>query len=107
MLPCRRRPSMNVTPFRGLRPRPDLAARIPSLPYDVLDSAEARRLADGDPYSFLHVVKAEIDLDPAIDPHDERVYRRARENFDAMRAAGWLIRDERPAFYLYRQTMGG
>jgi len=98
---------MDVTPFRGLRPRPDLAARIPSLPYDVLDSDEARRLAADDPYSFLHVVKAEIDLDPAIDPYDERVYRRARENFDGMRNAGWLVRDASPAFYLYRQTMGG
>jgi uncharacterized protein (DUF1015 family) len=98
---------MIVTPFRGLRPRPDLSARIPSLPYDVLDSAEARSTAEGDPYTFLHVVKAEIDLDPGIDPHDARVYAKARENFDAMRAAGWLVRDPRPVFYLYRQRQGG
>lgn len=97
---------MNVRPFRGLRPRADLAARIPSLPYDVLDSDEARALAKGDPYTFLHVVKSEIDLDPAIGPADERVYAKARENFRAMRAAGWLVRDPRPAFYLYRQWMG-
>jgi uncharacterized protein (DUF1015 family) len=98
---------MIVTPFRGLRPRPDLSARIPSLPYDVLDSAEARRAAEGDPYTFLHVVKAEIDLDPGIDPHDARVYAKARENLDAMRAKGWLVLDPRPAFYLYRQRRGG
>lgn len=97
---------MDIRPFRGLRPRPDLASRIPSLPYDVLDSDEARRLADGDAHTFLHVVKPEIDLDPAIDPHDEQVYARGRTNLDAMREAGWLVRDELPAFYLYRLRMG-
>lgn len=98
---------MNVAPFRGLRPRRDLASRIPSLPYDVLDSTEARQLAEGDPYTFLHVVKAEIDLDPMLDPHDPRVYARARANLDAMRERGWLLPDPRPAFYLYRLRMGG
>ena len=97
---------MNVLPLRGLRPRADVAAKIPSLPYDVLDANEARALAKDDPYTFLHVVKAEIDLDPAIDAHDPRVYAKARENFVAMRRIGWLVRDERPAFYLYRQRMG-
>jgi uncharacterized protein (DUF1015 family) len=97
---------MNVKPLRGLRPRADLAAKIPSLPYDVLDSNEARVLAKGDPYTFLHVVKAEIDLDPGIDAHDPRVYAKARENFVAMQRDGWLVRDDRPAFYLYRQRMG-
>jgi len=97
---------MNLKPFRGLRPREDLAAKIPSLPYDVVDSNEARALARGDPYSFLHVVKAEIDLDPAIDPADPRVYAKARENFRAMREKGWMVRDARPAFYLYRQRQG-
>ena len=97
---------MIVEPFRGLRPRADLAAKIPSLPYDVLDSTEARTLAEGDPYTFLHVVKAEIDLDPAIDAHDPRVYAKARENFEGMRSRGWLVRDPRPAYYLYQQRMG-
>jgi uncharacterized protein (DUF1015 family) len=98
--------AMIVKPFRGLRPRADLAAKIPSLPYDVLDSAEARELAQDDPDTFLHVVKAEIDLDPAIDVHDDRVYARARKNFGDMIAAGKLVRDARPAYYLYRQRMG-
>lgn len=98
---------MIVKPLRGLRPRADLASRIPSLPYDVLDSSEARALARDDPYTFLHVVKAEIDLDPGIDAHDDRVYAKARENFLEMRRKSWLVRDERPAFYLYRQSMGG
>jgi uncharacterized protein (DUF1015 family) len=97
---------MIVKPLRGLRPRADLTAKIPSLPYDVLDSSEARALARDDPYTFLHVVKAEIDLDPGIDAYDERVYAKAQENFLAMRRKGWLVRDERPAFYLYRQRMG-
>jgi len=97
---------MNVKPFRGLRPRPDLAAKLPSLPYDVLDREEARRLAQDDPYTFLHVVKAEIDVDAGIEATDPRVYAKARENFQAMRGRGWLVRDDRPAFYLYRQTMG-
>jgi uncharacterized protein (DUF1015 family) len=97
---------MHVKPFRGLRPRADLAARIPSLPYDVLDSSEARALAHDDPYTFLHVVKAEIDLDPKIDPHDDRVYAKARENFLAMREKHWLLPDARSAYYVYRQRMG-
>jgi len=96
---------MDIRPFRGVRPRPDLASRIPSLPYDVLDSDEARSLATGDPHTFLHVVRPEIDLDPAIDPHDERVYAKGRANLDAMRASGWLVQDSRPAFYLYRLTL--
>lgn len=97
---------MIVEPFRGLRPRADRAASIPSLPYDVLDSNEARALAAGDPDTFLHVVKAEIDLDASIDPHDDRVYAKAKENFLAMRRDGRLVVDPRPAYYLYRQTMG-
>jgi uncharacterized protein (DUF1015 family) len=96
---------MIVTPFRGLRPRADLAAAIPSLPYDVLDSDEARALAEGDPYTFLHVVKAEIDLDPSMDVYDERVYERARANFEAMIERGWLVRDPVPALYVYRLRM--
>src|SRR5262245_13774247 len=97
---------MIVQPFRGLRPRADLAAAIPSLPYDVLDSDEARALAVGDPYTFLHVVKAELDLDPSVDVHDARVYERAQRNVRGMIESGWLQPDAKPAFYLYRQRMG-
>ncbi|HEX6850412.1 MAG TPA: DUF1015 family protein [Candidatus Polarisedimenticolaceae bacterium] len=97
---------MIVKPFRGLRPSAALASRIPSLPYDVLDSDEARRLAAGDPYTFLHVVKSEIDLDPSIGPYDDRVYAKALENFRAMRASGWLVRDASPSYYVYRQALG-
>jgi len=97
---------MIVKPFRGLRPRSDLAERIPSYPYDVVDSTEARRIAEGNPYSFLHVIKPEIDLDPGVDPFDDRVYAMGVENFRRMIDEGWIVRDERPAYYVYRLTMG-
>ncbi len=97
---------MIVKPFRGLRPRPDLASKIPSYPYDVVSREEAYRLAHDDPYSFLHVVRAEIDLDPTMDPHDDRVYARSRENFRGMLERGWLVRDVDPAYYVYRLRMG-
>jgi len=89
-----------------LRPRPDLADKVASPPYDVLDSEEARKLGSGNPYSFLHVVKAEIDLpaDPA--PAGEDIYARSAINFRGMIAEGVLIRDPEPCFYLYRLGMG-
>lgn len=93
---------MRIKPFRGLRPRPDLASKIPSLPYDVLDTREARSLAEHDPYTFLHVVKPEIDLPPDVDPYDDRVYETGRKNFDRMLEEGWFVRDSKAAFYIYR-----
>ena len=98
---------MIVKPFRGLRPRADLAAQIPSQPYDVLNSDEARALAAGDPHTFLHVIKAEIDLEPGTASSDARVYAKARENLQAMIERGWLVRDESPAYYVYRLVMDG
>ena len=98
---------MNVKPFRGLRPREDLADRIPSYPYDVVTAAEARELATDDPYTFLHVVRAEVDLDPEIDPYDDRVYATAAKNFHGMIDRGWLARDEAPSYYVYRLTWEG
>ena len=76
---------MVIKPFRAWRPRPGLASKIPSYPYDVLSSAEARQLAAGDPYTFLHVIKPEIDLDPSIDPYDDRVYVQGSRSFAMMR----------------------
>ncbi|MEZ6185818.1 MAG: DUF1015 family protein [Planctomycetota bacterium] len=96
----------DIRPFRALRPTPDLAAKVASVPYDVIDSDEARVLADGNPDSFLHVVRPEIDLPADVDIHDDRVYAKARENFDAFRARGTLVQEEQPCFYLYRQIMG-
>jgi len=97
---------MIVKPFRGLRPRGDLAARIPSYPYDVISREEALQLAGDDPYSFLHVIRSEIDLEPSVGAYDDRVYERSRQNFRAMIDNGWLVRDERPAYYVYRLRMG-
>jgi len=98
---------MIVKPFRGLRPRPDLADKIPSYPYDVINSDEARGIAEGDPYTFLHVIKPEVDLDPGIDLFDDRVYTKGAENLRRMIDEGWIVRDEKPAYYVYRLTMDG
>jgi uncharacterized protein (DUF1015 family) len=84
-----------IRPFRALRPAAGRAAEILAPPYDVLSSAEARERARGKPWSFLHVSKAEIDLDPAIDSHDDAVYAKAGENFHRMIAAGALVRDDK------------
>jgi uncharacterized protein (DUF1015 family) len=96
-----------IQPFRALRPAPGRAAEILAPPYDVLSSAEARQRAEGKPWSFLHISKPEIDLDPAIDPHDPAVYPKAAENLGRMIAAGVLIRDPRPCYYVYRLTWRG
>ena len=96
-----------ISPFRALRPAPGRAAEILAPPYDVLSSAEARERAKGKPWSFLHISKPEIDLDPAIDPYDKAVYAKARENLDRMVKGGALIRDAKPAYYVYRLTWNG
>ena len=96
-----------IKPFRALRPAPGRAAEVLAPPYDVLSSAEARERARGKPWSFLHVSKAEIDLPPATDPYDAAVYAKAAENLKAMFAAGVLIRDAAPCYYVYRLTWRG
>jgi uncharacterized protein (DUF1015 family) len=93
-----------IKPFRALRPAPGRAPDVLAPPYDVLSSAEARGRAKGRPWSFLHVSKAEIDLDPAIDPYDRAVYAKAAENLRRMIAAGVLVRDLKPCYYAYRLT---
>jgi uncharacterized protein (DUF1015 family) len=93
-----------ILPFRALRPAPGRAAEILAPPYDVLTSAEARARANGKPWSFLHISKPEIDLDPAIDPYDDAVYTKAAENLANMIKAGALVRDARPCYYVYRMT---
>lgn len=93
--------------FRAVRPRPDLVEKVAALPYDVMNSDEAREMVTGNPYSFLHVDKAEIDLDPAIDLYDPRVYQKARENMLAMIDDAVLQEDEQACLYIYRQLMNG
>jgi uncharacterized protein (DUF1015 family) len=96
-----------IKPFRALRPAPGRAADVLAPPYDVLSSAEARDRVKGKPWSFLHVSKAEVDLDPAINPYDSAVYARAGENFRRMITAGVLVRDDKPCYYAYRLTWRG
>jgi len=95
-----------IKPFRGLRPKKELAEKVASPPYDVLSSEEAREMAKNNPYSFLHINKPEIDLPPETDIYDEAVYQKGRENLDRFIKEGILIQDEKPMFYVYRQIMG-
>ncbi|HSN53591.1 MAG TPA: DUF1015 family protein [Candidatus Sulfomarinibacteraceae bacterium] len=96
-----------IEPFRAWRPRPDAAERVASPPYDVVSSDEARAMAADNPLSFLHVVKPEIDLDPGVDLYAPEVYARGAENLQRLKDDGVLVREGRPALYLYRQVMGG
>ena len=95
-----------VKPFAALRPKPELASRICELPYDVMSSDEARAMAEGNPLSFLHVSKPEIDLPPGTDLYSAPVYAKGKENFQKLIADGALAQDRQPSFYLYRQVMG-
>ncbi len=96
-----------IRPFRGLRPSDDLAARIIAPPYDVLSEDEARAIAGPNEMSFLHVTRPEVDLPIGSDAHGAQAHAKARENLDAFVDKGWLIQDEKPCFYLYKQTWMG
>jgi uncharacterized protein (DUF1015 family) len=96
----------DIRPFCGVRPAPGKAAEVASPPYDVLNSKEARTLVGENPHSYLHIVKPEIDLPEGVDLHDDRVYAKGRENLDAFMKEGWLVQEDRPCLYLYRQVMG-
>jgi uncharacterized protein (DUF1015 family) len=95
-----------LKPFAALRPKPELAAQICELPYDVMSSDEARQMAAGNPLSFLHVSKPEIDLPSGTDIYSPEVYAKGKENFAKLIADNVLKQDSAPAFYLYRQVMG-
>lgn len=96
-----------VKAFKGIRPVEELASKIAALPYDVMNSEEAREMVKGNPHSFLHVDRAEIDLDPSVDVHDKKVYEKARANLDKMISDGEYIQDDQPCLYIYRQIMNG
>ena len=98
---------MRLNPFRAIRPRPDLAAEVAAVPYDVVSRAEAAELARGNPHSFLHVGRSDIDLPGDVDQYDPRIYRRAREALDELLARGTLLRDPEPRLFVYRQVMDG
>ena len=93
-------------PFRALRPAPRSAPAVSSVPYDVVSTDEARQLASGNPLSFLHVTRSEIDLPPDTDPYAAQVYEKARANLDALRERAPLELESAPALYLYRLRMG-
>jgi uncharacterized protein (DUF1015 family) len=96
-----------VKPFKGYRPQKELAKDIASRPYDVLSSEEAREEAKGNPLSFLHVVKSEIDLPGETDHYSEIVYQTAKKNLEKLISEGKFIKDDKPCFYIYGQTMDG
>jgi uncharacterized protein (DUF1015 family) len=95
-----------IRPFRALRPTPENAAAVSSVPYDVVSTEEARELAAGNPLSFLHVTRPEIDLRPDADPHGDQVYSKGRENLAALRQAAPLVAETTPSLYFYRLRMG-
>src|SRR4051812_49481704 len=95
-----------IQPFRALRPTPENAAAVSAVPYDVVNTDEARALASGNPLSFLHVTRSEIDLPPGTDPYSPQVYEQARTNFSALRQRAPLVIDEVPSLYFYRLQMG-
>ncbi len=95
-----------IRPFRALRPGPKAAAAVSAVPYDVVSTAEARSLAQGNPLSFLHVSRPEIDLPDGTDPYSEVVYTRAAESFQKLRREASLSAEEAPALYVYRLRMG-
>jgi len=94
-------------PFKAIRPTEQYAKSVAALPYDVMTSDEARVIVQGKPYSFLHVDKAEIDLDKSIPIYDEKVYLKARENLDKLSSEGICKQDETNCIYIYRQIMDG
>ena len=96
-----------IRPFRALRPVPDAAPRVASVPYDVVSSDEARELADGEPLSFLRVSRAEIELPVGTDPHADAVYARATENFRTIRNAAPFVREAEASLYCYRLQANG
>lgn len=96
-----------IKPFKALRPQAQFAKQVASKPYDVLSSAEAKKEAQGNPNSFLHITKSEIDLPDKIDVHSEEVYEKAKDNLQAFIKRDILFKENKDCFYIYRLTMNG
>ncbi len=96
-----------VKPFRGVRPPKEMIEEVASRPYDVLNSEEARKEAEGNPKSLYHIIKPEIDFEVGTDEHDPKVYDKAVENFNMFQDKGWLVQDDKEHYYIYAQTMDG
>src|SRR5262249_37311420 len=95
-----------LRPFRALRPRPDKAAQVSAVPYDVVSVDEARELAAGNPLSFLHVSRAEIELPEGTGPYSDAVYEKAVDNFERLKRDGAMMIEDAPSLYIYRLRMG-
>jgi len=95
-----------ISPIKGFRPSSEQAKAVASPPYDVLNSAEAKAMADGNPMSFLRIIKPEIELDDALSPYSDEVYLQAKNNFKRFVEEAYLIPDPQACMYLYRQIMG-
>ena len=89
-----------VKPFKGVRPPRELVEEVASRPYDVLNSEEARKEAEGNPKSLYHIIKPEIDFEPGFDEHDPAVYDKAVENFRKFQKEGWLVQDPKECYYI-------
>lgn len=96
-----------IKPFKGIRPPQQFVEQVASLPYDVLSSEEARKVAEGNPKSFYHIIKPEIDFPEGTDDHDPKVYQKAADNFQLFMKNGWLVQDKKEQYYIYAQTMNG
>ena len=96
-----------IVPFKALRPKPELASKLASRPYDVLNSAEAREEVKDNAYSFLHITKSEVDLPESTDIHSAAVYQQAKANLDAFIRKEILFRELKPCYYIYELTMNG
>src|SRR5687767_6246180 len=96
-----------IYPFAALRPASHAAAAVAAVPYDVVNTEEARALAAGNPLSFLHVSRPEIGLPPGTNPYSDAVYDLARANFTKLKSSAPLVVEEAPSFYVYRLHMGG
>ena len=96
-----------IKPFKGVRPKKELAEKVAALPYDVMNTQEAMEMAAGNEVSFLHISRPEIDLPEGTDIHSDQVYARGRENLTAFMDRGVLLQDESERYYVYRQKMSG
>ncbi len=96
-----------IKPFRGIRPPKKIVEKVACLPYDVMSSDEARKMAEGNPFSLLHITKAEIDFASGYDEHSPEVYQKSLDNFKRFQAEGTLQKDSKPMYYVYAQTMNG
>src|SRR5688500_10434100 len=96
-----------IIPFKALRPQPQYAKQVAARPYDVLNSREAKQEAAGNPNSFLHITKSEIDLPDSTDIHSQEVYETAKKNLSAFLQRNILFREEKRCFYIYQLIMNG